>query len=554
MLDNTLQETKMDNILPSSINHEIQGNFISQQKLKNLEDRLWMDSTLSKFDEVLRINYDKSIEVFADIVIAETCEIVQAISGSFFVVDDEQKIFAKAGYGCTLATMPKTSFMLGEGIIGQVAKSKATRHISNIPTQSIRISTSLGQINACSLICLPLIFNEKVYGIIELISLNIFETRFVDFLERLSKNIASTLQSIQTNIKTKELLIKLQQETEQRAAQEEELRQNLEELQSTQEHTYKQQQELEILKENLEIKVKEQTIALNNALQRFDLATKSTTEGLWDMVVPENLLIEDSTPFWWSDTLRNLLGYKDEQDFPNILSSWSNLLHADHKEMAINAFNHHLFDYSGKTSYDIEYQLLCKNGQYRWFQAVGNTLRDGKGRPLRVAGALIDIQNEKELALLNNKLQKETELKAAQEQILRRSYEKSRALQDKAAAQAEQFNDLVDGLPGMLYQFLLEVDTQTMMFTYVSKQSEGLFGKTPKEMENKMLLDIFAEDMDKFAQTVAHSAQHLSHYSIDIRLKIVNGEYAWFNAESKPKKLDNGNILWSGYMQKIDKK
>lgn len=203
---------------------------------KNLADRLWMDTTMSQFDDLLRINYDKTIEVFTDIIIAAVCEKVDAVSGSFFVVDEqEEMIKATAGYGCTLESMPKTEFFYGEGIIGQVVKSKSTKYLDDIPHASVMISSSLGNVCARSLICLPLIFNDRVYGVIELISLADMQKKYRELLERLCKNIASTLQSIQTNQKTKELLIKLQEETEERAAQEEELRQNLEELEATQE-------------------------------------------------------------------------------------------------------------------------------------------------------------------------------------------------------------------------------------------------------------------------------------------------------------------------------
>ncbi|MBC7920615.1 MAG: PAS domain-containing protein, partial [Ferruginibacter sp.] len=132
-------------------------------------------------------------------------------------------------------------------------------------------------------------------------------------------------------------------------------------------------------------------------LQRFNLAAQTTMEGLWDMVVPDDLVFTDDTPFWWADRFRQMLGYRDEQDFPNRLDSWSNLLHPDHKAATLAAFSAHLMDYSGQTPYDVEYQLKLKSGAYQWFRAVGKTLRDEQGKPLRVAGSLIDIQTLKDL-------------------------------------------------------------------------------------------------------------------------------------------------------------
>ena len=50
-----------------------------------------------------------------------------------------------------------------------------------------------------------------------------------------------------------------------------------------------------------------------------------------------------------------------------------------------------------RSPYDSKYRLLCKNGEYRTYNAIGDTRRSPDGRPLRVAGAVIDI-TEKERA------------------------------------------------------------------------------------------------------------------------------------------------------------
>jgi signal transduction histidine kinase len=90
-----------------------------------------------------------------------------------------------------------------------------------------------------------------------------------------------------------------------------------------------------------------------------------------------------------------MLGFKDENDFPNILNSWSSRLHPNDKDWVLNAFAKHITDKSGRTPYDVEYQLQMKTGEYRWFKAIGTTIRNREGVPLRVAGALFDIHNKK---------------------------------------------------------------------------------------------------------------------------------------------------------------
>lgn len=130
---------------------------------------------------------------------------------------------------------------------------------------------------------------------------------------------------------------------------------------------------------------------LDYLIQRYGAIDSILTEGSWNMKVIDNDPVNSNNIFWWSNQFRNLLGYKDERDFPNVLSSWSEKIHPEEADFVIKAFNDHLMDYSGKTPYNIEYRLRHKNGEYRWFRANGKTLRQKDGTPVLVAGAIEDI-------------------------------------------------------------------------------------------------------------------------------------------------------------------
>jgi PAS domain-containing protein len=98
---------------------------------------------------------------------------------------------------------------------------------------------------------------------------------------------------------------------------------------------------------------------------RFDLIRQGTSDGLWDMEVTNADVTAADNPFWWSDQFRRLLGFQDETDFPNVLGSWSDLLHPDDRERTLQAFRMHIEDTTGVTPYDVTYRLCCRNGQYR---------------------------------------------------------------------------------------------------------------------------------------------------------------------------------------------
>ena len=138
--------------------------------------------------------------------------------------------------------------------------------------------------------------------------------------------------------------------------------------------------------------------SLRQVTDRFELASSMLNDGLWDMTVIAGDPVNPKNAFWWSDQFRRLLGFENENDFPNVLDSWASRLHPEDKERALNAFAAHLNDHSGRTPFNLEYRLQCKNGEYRWFWAGGQTRRDAKGVPLRVVGVLTDVHVQKEQA------------------------------------------------------------------------------------------------------------------------------------------------------------
>ena len=131
---------------------------------------------------------------------------------------------------------------------------------------------------------------------------------------------------------------------------------------------------------------------------KYKLASDALHVALWDMNVVSGDPVNPENRFTWSQEFRHMLGFSDEGDFPNILRSWSDRLHPDDKARTLDAFAAHMNDHTGKTPYDLEYRLLLKNGEYRYFHAYGTTLRTGAGIPLRVAGAVIDITGKKQMA------------------------------------------------------------------------------------------------------------------------------------------------------------
>ncbi len=119
--------------------------------------------------------------------------------------------------------------------------------------------------------------------------------------------------------------------------------------------------------------------------ERLALSTSGSGDGLWDFNIEEE-------HFWFSDSFRRLLGYSDEQDYPNKLESFLDGLHPDDKERVLAAGEAHVEE---NIPYNVEYRLRTKQGQWRWFHARGKLLHDASGEKVRMAGSISDIHERK---------------------------------------------------------------------------------------------------------------------------------------------------------------
>ncbi len=135
--------------------------------------------------------------------------------------------------------------------------------------------------------------------------------------------------------------------------------------------------------------------------------------GLWSMEFDEK---GEMVSCAWSSDFRRMLGYESEEDFPNRLESWSELLHSKDKERVLKEYWDTVRDYSGEKTYNVEYQLLTRQKGWRWFHAAGRLSRREDGSPITFVGLFVDIDAERRLReqLEKQKLDLQDALAAAQ--------------------------------------------------------------------------------------------------------------------------------------------
>lgn len=293
------------------------------ERKKDEEKQNWATKGIAMFGDILRQNNDNIAELSYNII-KNLVGYTASIQGGIFILNDNDKdkpiIEMTACYAYDKRKFLQKNVLIGEGMIGRCFQEGKPIFMVDIPKDYISITSGLGKENPRCLLLVPLTINDEILGVIEMATFKVYEKHQIEFIEKISSSIASTISSVRINIRTAELLAKSQQQAEEMAAQEEEMRQNMEELQATQEEMERKRHE----QEQIQIELREDKSLLDALLHNSpDFIYQKDTNGKYVHVSNSMLsLFNTSSPeevIGLSDF--DLIGrdqaaraYRDEQD------------------------------------------------------------------------------------------------------------------------------------------------------------------------------------------------------------------------------------------------
>ena len=240
----------------------MKANLKTASDLKNIQN--YLSEGLAKFATMLRTD---NAEGFYDNLISHLVKYVNVCQGAIFIIEvsNNKKILNRvATYAYNKKKFVEATIEVGEGLAGQCALEAEMIYLTEVPHDYIQITSGLGDANPNSILMMPLKVNDEVVGVIELASFRPFEKHEIEFVEKVSDSIASSVISAKTNQRTKELLQTSQQQTEEMRAQEEEMRQNMEEMQATSEEAERKAMNYESAIARLNEEIKELNEKLNS--------------------------------------------------------------------------------------------------------------------------------------------------------------------------------------------------------------------------------------------------------------------------------------------------
>ncbi len=202
------------------------------------EQRNWATRGVAKFAEILRQNND-NLQLLTYNIIKNMVWYMDAVQGGLFLINDDGKqkkhIEQLSCFAYERKKSLKKVFKMNEGLIGRCIGENETIYLSDLPDSYITITSGLGDANPRSLLLVPLKINDITFGVMEIASFKPIEEYQINFVEKIGESIASSISSVKIAAQTTNLLNQAHENAEKMAAQEEELRQNIEEMQATQE-------------------------------------------------------------------------------------------------------------------------------------------------------------------------------------------------------------------------------------------------------------------------------------------------------------------------------
>ncbi|MFG2961841.1 HAMP domain-containing protein [Streptomyces sp. NPDC048288] len=176
----------------------------------------WLESNLARLAALMQGHRDL-MEV-ADLILRELTPLVNAQYGAFFLADPDEDgaavrtaVPAKglafiAGYGSAQGATVETGGLPVHGLVHQAAREKQRILVEETPPDYIKINSGLGEAAPTTIVIIPILFEDKLLGVIELASFSRFSDVHLAFFDQFVNTIGVAINTIIANSRTESLL------------------------------------------------------------------------------------------------------------------------------------------------------------------------------------------------------------------------------------------------------------------------------------------------------------------------------------------------------------
>ncbi|MCS6905810.1 MAG: PAS domain S-box protein [Bacteroidia bacterium] len=274
------------------------------QTKADLEAKRLLEAKLSELSGIMRWQPEDTFSSWGDRLLTHIIEQVDGLQACLYILEKDKKEGPYLKLISSYATAPEFKVErvnIGEGIVGEVARSLKPVFYTHLTQVESRSYTGLTVLSPRTLLIKPLIYNDILEGVLEITSIKDWGKQETELFSRLGEIIAANIMSIRSQEAMRILYQEAQEKTEALLAQEEEMRQNVEELQATQEQMRRQQKLLEDREARLSAIInstQDFILSLNTELQvvLYNKAFEQFAQNTWQVQEIEQKKLSEILP------------------------------------------------------------------------------------------------------------------------------------------------------------------------------------------------------------------------------------------------------------------
>lgn len=258
-----------------------------EKSFNHLKETDWLKEGAVKLSNAMR--GERNLHRLSTNLINTIIDYIDAPVGTLYLASKAQLTLV----GSFAASDAPKHLKMGEGLVGQAVENKKIMVFNDIPSDYLKIKSSVGNTRASSLVILPLLYSSEVIAVLELGLFRKLTDTELEFLSKNAEGIAIGLNAALDYEKLQHLLEETQSQSEELQTQHSEL-ENLnteletqaQKLQASEEELRVQQEELRQTNEELEERstlLEEKNADIQKKAEELAIATRYKSEFLANM-------------------------------------------------------------------------------------------------------------------------------------------------------------------------------------------------------------------------------------------------------------------------------
>ena len=221
---------------------------VLKQGAAAMDEQRWVKSHVSKLTGDLQGT--TSLAEFGQRLVSGLVPVLGGGVAAFYLFENNPgRLRRIAAYGLDEGMSSTETFGVGQGLVGQCAHERKVVTLTNLPPDYFRITSALGAAVPVQTVASPLLFKDLLLGVLELATFRAFNAQENALLAELLPVVAMSLEILQRNLRTQELLSQTQEQARTLEEQTEELTQSQEELLAQQRELTTQREQLKVSEE-----------------------------------------------------------------------------------------------------------------------------------------------------------------------------------------------------------------------------------------------------------------------------------------------------------------